>query len=55
MSSEVALWLDPPSLRDRQRVRAQAPDRLELIDELPLTSMHKVDKRALVARTTEGK
>ena len=33
----------------------KAPDRLELIDELPLTSMHKVDKRALVARATEGK
>jgi acyl-CoA synthetase (AMP-forming)/AMP-acid ligase II len=32
----------------------KAPDRLELVDELPLTSMHKVDKRALMARTTEG-
>jgi acyl-CoA synthetase (AMP-forming)/AMP-acid ligase II len=32
----------------------KAPHRIELIDELPLTSMHKVDKRALVARATEG-
>jgi acyl-CoA synthetase (AMP-forming)/AMP-acid ligase II len=31
----------------------KAPDRLELVDELPVTSMHKVDKRALAARTTE--
>ncbi|HYV59842.1 MAG TPA: AMP-binding protein [Acidimicrobiia bacterium] len=31
----------------------KAPDRLELVDELPLTSMHKVDKRALAARATE--
>jgi acyl-CoA synthetase (AMP-forming)/AMP-acid ligase II len=31
----------------------KAPDRLELVDDLPLTSMHKVDKRALIARTTE--
>jgi acyl-CoA synthetase (AMP-forming)/AMP-acid ligase II len=30
----------------------KAPDRLEVIDELPLTSMLKVDKRALLARTT---
>lgn len=30
----------------------KAPDRLEVIDELPLTSMLKIDKRALVARTT---
>jgi acyl-CoA synthetase (AMP-forming)/AMP-acid ligase II len=30
----------------------KAPDRLEVIDELPLTSMLKVDKRALVARAT---
>jgi acyl-CoA synthetase (AMP-forming)/AMP-acid ligase II len=28
----------------------KAPDRLEVIDELPLTSMLKVDKRALVTR-----
>ena len=33
----------------------KAPDRVELVDELPLTSMLKVDKRALVARTTEEK
>ncbi len=33
----------------------KAPDRVEVVDELPLTSMLKVDKRALVARTTEGK
>ena len=33
----------------------KAPDRLELVDELPVTSMHKVDKRALAARTTEGR
>jgi acyl-CoA synthetase (AMP-forming)/AMP-acid ligase II len=31
----------------------KAPDRLELVDDLPLTSMHKVDKRALAARATE--
>jgi acyl-CoA synthetase (AMP-forming)/AMP-acid ligase II len=31
----------------------KAPDRLELVDDLPLTSMLKVDKRALAARTTE--
>jgi acyl-CoA synthetase (AMP-forming)/AMP-acid ligase II len=31
----------------------KAPDRLELVEDLPLTSMHKVDKRALAARTTE--
>jgi acyl-CoA synthetase (AMP-forming)/AMP-acid ligase II len=31
----------------------KAPDRLELVDDLPVTSMLKVDKRALVARTTE--
>jgi acyl-CoA synthetase (AMP-forming)/AMP-acid ligase II len=33
----------------------KAPDRLEVIEELPLTSMHKVDKRVLVAWATEGK
>jgi acyl-CoA synthetase (AMP-forming)/AMP-acid ligase II len=31
----------------------KAPDRLELVDDLPITSMLKVDKRALAARTTE--
>jgi acyl-CoA synthetase (AMP-forming)/AMP-acid ligase II len=31
----------------------KAPDRLELLDELPLTSMLKIDKRALVARATD--
>lgn len=31
----------------------KAPERLELVDDLPLTSMLKVDKRALAARTTE--
>jgi acyl-CoA synthetase (AMP-forming)/AMP-acid ligase II len=31
----------------------KAPDHLEVVDELPLTSMLKVDKRALSARTTE--
>ena len=31
----------------------KAPDRLELVDDLPVTSMHKIDKRALAARTTE--
>src|SRR5215207_9839749 len=31
----------------------KAPDRLEVVDELPLTPMLKVDKRALTARTTE--
>jgi acyl-CoA synthetase (AMP-forming)/AMP-acid ligase II len=31
----------------------KAPDRLELVDDLPVTSMLKVDKRALAARTTE--
>jgi len=33
----------------------KAPDRVEVVDDLPLTSMLKVDKRALVARTTEAK
>jgi acyl-CoA synthetase (AMP-forming)/AMP-acid ligase II len=32
----------------------KAPDRLEVVGDLPLTSMLKVDKRALAARTTEG-
>jgi acyl-CoA synthetase (AMP-forming)/AMP-acid ligase II len=31
----------------------KAPDRLELVDDLPLTSMLKVDKGALAALTTE--
>jgi acyl-CoA synthetase (AMP-forming)/AMP-acid ligase II len=31
----------------------KAPDRMEVVDELPLTSMLKIDKRALVARATE--
>jgi acyl-CoA synthetase (AMP-forming)/AMP-acid ligase II len=31
----------------------KAPDRLELVEDLPVTSMLKVDKRALAARTTE--
>jgi acyl-CoA synthetase (AMP-forming)/AMP-acid ligase II len=31
----------------------KAPDRLELVDDLPVTSMLKIDKRALAARTTE--
>jgi acyl-CoA synthetase (AMP-forming)/AMP-acid ligase II len=31
----------------------KAPDRLEVVDELPVTSMHKIDKRALAALTTE--
>ena len=31
----------------------KAPDRLQVVDELPLTPMLKVDKRALTARTTE--
>ncbi|HEY3095612.1 MAG TPA: AMP-binding protein [Acidimicrobiia bacterium] len=31
----------------------KAPDRVELVDDLPLTSMLKVDKHALAARTTE--
>jgi acyl-CoA synthetase (AMP-forming)/AMP-acid ligase II len=38
-------------LRDwcRQRLADyKAPDRVELLTELPLTSMHKVDKKALV-------
>jgi len=30
----------------------KAPDRLELLDELPLTSMLKIDKRALTARAS---
>jgi acyl-CoA synthetase (AMP-forming)/AMP-acid ligase II len=33
----------------------KAPDRLELVDDLPLTSMLKIDKRALAARTTEDR
>jgi acyl-CoA synthetase (AMP-forming)/AMP-acid ligase II len=51
----------PPPTRDtlrswcRDRVADyKAPDRVELVDDLPLTSMLKVDKRALIARTTEG-
>ena len=31
----------------------KAPDRLELVDELPLTSMLKIDKRALQARAQD--
>ncbi len=31
----------------------KAPDRLEVVDDLPLTSMLKIDKRALTARATE--
>jgi len=52
----------PPPTRDGLRAWCRdrladykAPDRLELVDELPLTSMHKVDKRALAARTTEDR
>jgi acyl-CoA synthetase (AMP-forming)/AMP-acid ligase II len=52
----------PPPTRDALRAWCRdrladykAPDRVEVVDELPLTSMLKVDKRALVARTTEGK
>jgi acyl-CoA synthetase (AMP-forming)/AMP-acid ligase II len=33
----------------------KAPDRLELVDDLPVTSMLKIDKRALVAQTTEDR
>ena len=31
----------------------KAPDRLEVVDDLPLTSMLKIDKRALTERATE--
>lgn len=31
----------------------KAPDRLEVVDDLPVTSMLKIDKRALTARATE--
>lgn len=46
----------PPSLEDLRAWVTQrladykAPDRLEVVDALPLTPMMKVDKRALVAR-----
>jgi acyl-CoA synthetase (AMP-forming)/AMP-acid ligase II len=50
----------PPPTRDGLRAWCRdrladykAPDRVEQVDELPLTSMHKVDKRALAGRTTE--
>jgi acyl-CoA synthetase (AMP-forming)/AMP-acid ligase II len=50
---------EPPTLevlrawcRDRL-ADYKAPDRLELVDDLPVTSMLKIDKRALAARTTE--
>jgi acyl-CoA synthetase (AMP-forming)/AMP-acid ligase II len=33
----------------------KAPDRLLLVDDLPVTSMLKIDKRALVAQTTEDR
>ncbi|MGQ0802788.1 MAG: class I adenylate-forming enzyme family protein [Actinomycetota bacterium] len=46
--------LDPLRAWCRDRLADyKAPDRLELVDDLPLTSMLKVDKRALTARATE--
>jgi non-ribosomal peptide synthetase component E (peptide arylation enzyme) len=48
----------PPSLEQlRQWVRARladykAPDRLEVADDLPLTAMLKVDRKALLAQLT---
>jgi acyl-CoA synthetase (AMP-forming)/AMP-acid ligase II len=46
----------PEALRSWCRDRLadyKAPDRFAVVDELPLTSMLKVDKSALAARTTE--
>ncbi len=50
---------DPPTLEElRTFVRAQladykAPDRLELVAELPMTSMLKIDKRVLQAELAQ--
>jgi acyl-CoA synthetase (AMP-forming)/AMP-acid ligase II len=50
----------PPALDDlRARTRSRladykAPDRLALVDDLPLTAMSKVDKRALLAGVLEA-
>ncbi len=49
---------DPPSLDDvrawcRERLaNYKAPDRVVIVDDLPLTAMSKVDKRALAASVT---
>ncbi len=58
----VAAGAQPPSLADirvwvgERLADYKAPDRLEVLDMLPLTAMMKVDKAALVerARTTEN-
>ena len=50
---------DPPTLDElRAFVREQladykAPDRLEVVAELPMTSMLKIDKRVLQARLAQ--
>ena len=50
---------DPPGLADlrdwcKERIADyKAPDRLVVVDALPVTPMHKVDKAALAALTTE--
>ena len=50
---------DPPSLEDlrgfvRERLADyKAPDRLEIVAELPMTSMLKIDKRALADRAVQ--
>ena len=51
-----------PSVLDRENVQSwvtarladyKAPDRVVVVDDLPVTSMLKIDKRALAARATE--
>jgi len=55
-----AAGADEPTLEElrafcKERVADyKAPDRLLVVDELPLTSMLKVDKRALLARAGDG-
>jgi acyl-CoA synthetase (AMP-forming)/AMP-acid ligase II len=51
---------DPPTLEElrafvRERLADyKAPDRLEVVDELPMTSMLKIDKRVLQARIDQA-
>ena len=51
----AAATLDRDSLRAwcRERIADyKAPDRVVVLDDLPLTSMQKIDKRALAERIT---
>jgi len=50
----------PPSLDDvqswvtEQLARYKAPDRLVVLDAMPLTAVGKVDRRELIARAEKG-